>query len=342
MRRLETSAPRTLSFRDGPEPVVGPGEALLAVAAVGICGSDIHLFTGDHPYSHFPNVQGHEFAGRLLSVPSGADERGFWVGQLVAVEPLLTCGSCLPCRRGRANCCIRMRTLGAQVDGALVERIAVPIGLLHNADDLSTELAAMVEPMSIGVHAVSRSGIAGGDQVVVYGAGPIGQAILLAANDLGARVLVTDPLPSRLELARELGAELVVDARAADVPQAIDGWTGGDGPVVVVEATGVPAVLEAAIDVVAPSGTVVVVGLSNEDVRVPMIAFTRKELTIVGSRNNQGQFGRAADLVRRNQGKVEHLISHRYSFDDAPAAFEQALSQPATTEKVMILMGSPV
>ena len=274
-------------------------------------------------------------------MPIGPDERGLRVGQLVAVEPLLTCGTCLPCRRGRANCCVRLRTLGAQVDGGLAERIAVPTELLHDADDLSAELAALVEPMSIAVHAVARSGIAAGDQVVVYGAGPIGLAILLAANDLGARVLVTDPLPSRLELARELGAEQIVDVDAAHVPQAIADWTAGDGPVVVVEATGVPAVLEAAIDVVAPSGTVVVVGLSTDDVRVPMITFTRKELTIVGSRNNQGQFGRAADLVRRNREKVGRLISHRFSFDDAPAAFEQALGQPATTAKVMILLGSP-
>jgi L-gulonate 5-dehydrogenase len=333
-----TQAPHTLGFRDVPEPVAGPGEALIDVEAVGICGSDIHLYTGDHPYSHFPNVQGHEFGGRIKALPAGYDGP-FHVGQRVAVEPLLMCGHCLPCRRGRGNCCVNMRTFGAHIDGALSERIAVPVTLLYDADDLSADLAALVEPVSIGVHAVARSSIRAGDQAVIYGAGPIGQAILLAAADLGARLLVVDRLPSRLELAMDLGAERTVDTSRESADDAIAGWTNGDGPVVVYEATGVPRVLEMAIGAVAPSGTVVVVGLSNEAISIPMVTFTRKELTVVGSRNNMGQFGRAADLVRRNRAKAERLISHRFAFGDAAAAFELALNEPSTTEKVIIRVG---
>ncbi len=338
MRQLVTSAPLELRFRDVPDPAPTEDEAVVEVEAVGICGSDIHLYTGDHPYSHFPNVQGHEFGGRISHLPAGY--RGtFREGQRVAVEPLLMCGTCLPCRRGRGNCCVNMRTYGAHIDGALSERIAVPVRLLHDADDLSPELAALVEPISIGVHAVARSGIQSGDQAVVYGAGPIGQAILLAAADLGARLLVIDRLPSRLALATELGAERTVDSSTDSATDAISGWTNGEGPVVVFEATGVPKVLEAAIDVVAPSGTVVVVGLSSDPVSIPMIAFTRKELTIVGSRNNMGQFGRAADLVRRRRSAAERLISHRFAFADAPAAFELARTEPSSTEKVIIRVG---
>jgi threonine dehydrogenase-like Zn-dependent dehydrogenase len=338
VQQLVTKAPRSLGFRQVDEPTAAAGEALIDVEAVGICGSDIHLYTGDHPYSHFPNVQGHEFGGRIRALPEGYSGP-FRLGQRVAVEPLLMCGHCLPCRRGRGNCCVNMRTYGAHIDGALSERIAVPVGLLYDADDLTPELAALVEPISIGVHAVARSGIGSADQAVVYGAGPIGQAILLAAADLGARLLVVDRLPARLALATELGAERTVDTGRESADDVIAEWTGGEGPVVVFEATGVPRVLEAAIGAVAPSGTVVVVGLSNEPVSIPMVTFTRKELTVVGSRNNMGQFGRAADLVRRNRTQAERLISHRFAFADAPSAFELALNEPSTTEKVIIRVG---
>lgn len=336
MKQLVTLAPRRVEFRERPEPVQAPGDALIAVEAVGICGSDVHLYTGEHPYSHFPNVQGHEFSGRVLALPTDY-EGSVEVGQRVAVEPLLVCGTCLPCRRGRSNCCVKMRTLGAQVDGALAERIAVPGHLLHGVGNLSPDLAALVEPVSIGVHAVVRSGLRAGDTVVIFGAGPIGQAILLAAQDAGARITVVDLEPARLALATELGAEHAVDARG-DVAGQIAAWTAGEGPLVTFEATGVPAVLEQAVDLVAPSGTVVVVGLSRERVGIPMVQFTRKELTVVGSRNNLGAFGRAVELVQRRRASAARLISHRLPFAAAPEAFELALTDPAHTEKVIITM----
>ncbi len=336
MRRLVTVAPRRVEFRESPEPVRAPGDALLAVEAVGICGSDVHLFTGEHPYSHFPNVQGHEFAGRVLALPT--DYSGpIKVGQLVAVEPLLVCGTCLPCRRRRSNCCVNMRTIGTQVNGALAQRIAVPAELLHGVGDLGADLAALVEPVSIGLHAVVRSGLRDGDQVVVFGAGPIGQAILLAAVGSGAHALVVDLEPTRLALATEFGADRTVDARS-DVAGEVAAWTAGEGPVVAFEAAGVPAVLEQAIDLVAPSGTVVVVGLSRERVGIPMVQFTRKELTVVGSRNSLGVFARAAKLVQQRRSSVAHLISHRVPFEAAPEAFELALTDPAHTEKVIITL----
>ncbi len=338
MRRLVTVAPGRVEVQDGPEPTPGPHEALIAIEAVGICGSDIHLFTGEHPYSHFPNVQGHEFAGRVLSLPPGYAGPAH-VGDRVAVEPLLMCGECLPCRRGRGNCCLQMRTYGAQIDGALAERLAVRAGLLHPTGELSAPLAALVEPMSIGLQAIARSGMTPHDTVVVFGAGPIGQAVLLGATDLGARVLVVDRLPSRLQLALRLGAEIVVDASTGDPREAIRDWTGGDGPVIVVEATGVPAVVEQAIDVVASSGTVVVVGLSRQSVSVPMVELTRKELTIVGSRNNMGRFADAVSLVRRKPDLAGLLISHRFPLEQAPEAFALAHDRPQATEKVIIDVG---
>jgi L-gulonate 5-dehydrogenase len=338
MRRLVTLEPGRVEVVDGPEPSPGAGEALIDIEAVGICGSDIHLFTGEHPYSRFPNVQGHEFAGRVRSLPG--DYAGpARIGDRVAVEPLLMCGTCLPCRRGRGNCCLRMRTYGAHIDGALAERLAVKAALLYPVGDLPAELAALVEPISIGLQAIGRSGVTADDTVAVFGAGPIGQAVLLGATDLGARVLVVDQLTSRLKLATQLGAERVVDAGTNDVRGALLDWTDGDGPTIVVEATGVPSVVETAIDVVASSGTVAVVGLSRRSVTVPMVELTRKELTIVGSRNNMGRFGDAVALVQQRREQVALLVSHRFSLERGGDAFALAHDQPARTEKVIIEVG---
>jgi len=336
MQTLVTVGPRQLEFREAPEPTPGPGDAVVAVEAVGICGSDIHFYTGEHPYSRFPNIQGHEFAGRVASLP--AEYTGpISVGQRVAVEPLVVCGECLPCRRGRSNLCTQMRTFGAHINGGLQERIAVPADLLYDVGDLTPALAALVEPISIGMHARMRSGLESGDTVLIYGAGPIGQAILLAALDAGARVMAVDLERSRLDLALELGAERVASANDPVDEAALD-WTDGDGPVVVFEATGVPRVLEQAIEVVAPSGTVVIVGLSRDPVSIPMVEFTRKELKVVGSRNNCGVFAQAADLVQRRRDSAQKLISHQMPFKAGPDAFELALTDPAHTEKVVITL----
>ena len=336
MKTLTTVAVRKVEFREAPEPVPGPDDAVVAVEAVGICGSDIHFYTGKHPYSRFPNVQGHEFAGRVLELPSGYDGP-ITVGQRVAVEPLVVCGTCLPCRRGRSNLCVNMRTFGAHIDGGLQERIAVPAHLLHDVGDLTPALAALVEPVSIGLHAARRGGVEAGDTVVVLGAGPIGQAILLAALDAGARVMAVDLEQSRLDLALELGAERAIVA-GEDMAGATSDWTDAEGPLVVFEATGVPRVLEQAIDIVAPSGTVVVVGLSRDPVTIPMVEFTRKELKVVGSRNNAGVFDQASQLVQRRPDSAEKLISHRFPFAEGAQAFELALTDPAHTEKVVITL----
>jgi L-gulonate 5-dehydrogenase len=172
----------------------------------------------------------------------------------------------------------------------------------------------------------------------VYGAGPIGQAIVIVGLDRGARLLVVDLEASRLELATEMGAEAAVNPRVESVEDCVAAWTSGDGPIVIFEATGVPSVLSAAIDLVAPSGSVVMVGVSAEEVPIPMVQVTRKELTILGSRNNAGVFGQAVDVVRLNRDRVERLISHRFPFDAAAEAFELACTNPSTTEKVMILI----
>lgn len=337
MKQAVTTALRRVEVSEAPEPAApGPGEALIEIAAVGICGSDIGMWAGTDPYSSFPIRQGHEFSAKVIAFGTGY-EGPLRTGQLCAVEPLLPDRTCIACRRGHPNCCRNLRVFGAHLDGALTEQLVVPATSLYDADDLTPELAAFVEPISIGLQMVTRSGVAAGDQVVIFGAGPIGQAIQVAADDRGARLLAVDVVAGRLERAMSNGAEVAVDGRSDELTARIDAWTAGEGPAVVFEATGVGAVFRTAIDVVAPSGTVVVAGTSDDDVPIPTLTLVKKEINLLGSRNNAGLYADSVDLVRRYRDRCESLITQRYTLDQVQAAMEFGEANPAAANKMMVL-----
>ena len=338
MRAAVNLGPRRMEIQEVPEPIPDAGETLVRIEAVGICGSDLHLYLGDHPYARFPQTRGHELSGIVQRF--GGDYAGpLRRGDRVAVEPVRPCGECYPCREGRYNCCTRLAVLGAHVPGGMSELRAVRPAGLYPAGDLDPELTVMCEPISIGLQAAVRGQVRAGEAIVVYGAGPIGQAALLASVDRGARVLAVDRIPARLELASALGAEAVVDVGAESAPGRIAAWTGGDGPAVVFDATGVPAVIREAVEVVASAGRVVIVGISDLEVSLPVIDFTRKELTILGSRNSAGIFGDAVALVQRHRERVRRLITHRFRLEEAAQALEFAIEHPAEAEKVIIMLG---
>jgi L-gulonate 5-dehydrogenase len=342
MHAVVTRGPFDVVVEEVPFAQPGPGEALVRIERIGVCGSDVSMFKGTHPYRVYPRIQGHEAAGVVVALGEDDGAAGpVAVGDRVALEPLLPCGACYPCRIGRGNCCTNLRVLGAHVDGAFREFLAVPAALLHPANDLDPDHAALCEPVSIAVQAVARGEIGPADRVVVVGAGPIGASICLAAADRGARVLCVDRLASRLALARVYGAERTVVAGEEDVAASVLAWTDGEGPSVAVDAVGAPAVIRQCCAMVASAGRVVVVGLSEQEVSLPVIDFTRKEMTILGSRNNAGRFGEAIDLVRRNRQRIGAMITHRFPLDDAAAALRFALEHPAEAEKVMIEVPDP-
>lgn len=338
IRRAVTRQPGLMVIEETPAPDCGPGQARIGVEVVGLCGSDYHLFAGTHPYARFPQTQGHEFSGRVLELGTGYDGP-LCPGDRVAVEPLTWCGECFACRRGRHNCCARLQVMGAHVPGALAQQVVVAASSCYPAGDLSAEAAALAEPVSIGLHAVRRGQVAAGDQVLILGAGPIGASAALAAADAGARVAVADQVATRLDGARRMGAELTVDTSREDLAAAVAGWTGGDGAAVVLDATGAPPLIRAAFDLVAPSGVIVIAGISGHEVAIPVIEFSRKEVTVAGSRNNAGVFGAAVDLVRRHQRQVAGLVTHRFGLAETGAAIEFARAHPGEAEKVMITVG---
>ena len=296
----------------------GAGEVVLAPEVVGVCGSDVHLFHGRLGHA-FPRIQGHEISAVVEAVGPGVDRVG--PGDRVAVWPVLACGACYPCSIGRENACANIAIIGADVDGALQERLqrAGVAGLRRGRHPPA--VTAFVEPASIGVHTAARARVTAGERVVVLGAGPIGQAVCLAARDRGAAVLLADRVPERLEHARAMGAQQVVCGDAAGLADEVRGWAGDEGVPVIVETTGVPAVVRLAFEITAPAGRLVLVALSDQEVSLPLGVFPIHELDVLGvSCCNASEFANAVDLVRRHEDAVARLITDEFAFDRAAQA----------------------
>jgi len=253
------------------------------------------------------------------------------------LEPLIPCGKCYPCSIGRSNCCSNMKTVGVTTNGALSELFSVPAGCLHKIPhSLPMHLAALSEPFSIGFHATARGSVCAADQVVIIGAGTIGLTILAAAKQKGARVLINDILDFRLDIARRIGADKVVDSKKDDLKEIVKDWTNGLGASVVIEAVGAPQIIESTIDLVADAGRVVIVGVTSKKFAIRGVDVTKKELTIIGSRNNLGKFNEALTFVSAHPEIAEALITNTYNFDATVEAFQFANEHPEATCKVMI------
>jgi 2-desacetyl-2-hydroxyethyl bacteriochlorophyllide A dehydrogenase len=341
-RAVVTQAANTMRVVDrptGPEP--GPGQVLIRPEAVGVCGSDFHFFTGELATPpafgpQFPRVQGHEVAGTVVAAGREVADR-VGMGQRVAVWPLSSCGACSACRSGRGNACPNFRLVGVHTDGALQSTFAVDASQVFPVGDLEPAVAAFCEPLSIAVHALVRGRVAPDEHVVVLGAGPVGQAVALAAQERGARVLVTDLVPARLDLARRGGATTIDVSAERDVVAAARDWAGGDGPQLVVDCTGVPAAIRDGVDMVAPTGRVVIVGISHTEVGLPVNAFTEREIDVLGATVCAADdFAEAVAVAGRRADHVRRLITHRRPLEEAPEAVAHAMAHPDDVLKLVI------
>ena len=325
------------------EDVTGPGRpraghVIVRPERVGICGSDFHLFSGDvgalsGTRDFYPRIQGHE----VSAIVEDPGDSGKTSGERVAIWPLLPCGDCYPCRIGRPNVCPAFRLVGVHLDGGLAERLEVPAGLVFAAGDLDPDSACFVEPASVAVHALARARLRAGEQVVVFGAGPIGLATLVAAVHGGARVLSVDPVASRRDLAKRLGAELVAWAPPADLMELTREWTGGEGPPLIVETSGEAGVLAQAVELAPSAGRVVVVSLSSGTAPVRPGAFPEKEIDVIGSScATAADFAAAIRLVVASRADIAQLFSHHFPLARAAEAFEFAMSRPPDAIKIVV------
>jgi L-iditol 2-dehydrogenase len=332
-----TTGPRQVEVRPEARPAPGEGELVVETLATGICGSDIHLFQGDHPYARYPLVQGHETVGRVAALGPGADPA--LSGALVVVEPTLECGSCAECARGAYNRCERLEVIGVQRPGSLGGRFVTRVEKAHRVPETADPATwALVEPVAVGCHAVARAAVEAGDVVVVLGAGVIGLSIALALAALApGAVLVVEPSDERRRRVEALGLGAPVSPPDAAGALASLRPAGAD---VVFEATGVPAVLGEAHELARPGGRVVVVGQGAGSFSMPMIAMTRKELTLVGSRNSARQFPAAIELLGSSPAFVEAVVTHRFEPRAAAAAFAELTSPGTAALKILLEFAS--
>jgi 2-desacetyl-2-hydroxyethyl bacteriochlorophyllide A dehydrogenase len=292
--------------QERPLPQVAPeGWVLVDLAAAGLCGTDYHIFEGKHPYLEYPRVIGHELSGFVAQTA-----HGFTAGQVVVVNPYISCGECRACLRGKPNCCVAIGVLGVHRDGGMCARIAVPAGNLYDAQGLSPRHAALVEFLAIGAHAVRRSDMAAGDRVLVVGAGPIGLGAALFARMTGAEVHVMDLSPERLAAAARLGFAQLHGA-AAVLPK--------DGFDVVMDATGNPRAMEAGFGRVAHGGTYVLVSVVKDDLSFNDAEFHKREMRLIGSRNALAEdFAHVIKALKFGDISGDALISTVLPLADLP------------------------
>lgn len=336
MKAVVVHAPRDIRVEEWPTPIPGPGEVRVAVRETGICAGDMYIYQGKNPYVTYPQIGGHEIAGVVDMV--GEEVNGIKPGQAVVVEPFLACGTCYPCRIGKSNCCANLEIIGIHTPGGFAEYVTAPLANIHPIPaGLSLDYAAFAEPVAIGVQANRRAEVSEQDWVLVLGCGPIGLAVIEVAKARGAEVVAVDTISQRIELAKTLGAKDVIDASKVDTLSAVMDMTHGEGAPVVMEATGNPKVMESTVDFVAAGGRICIIGLVDTGVEVsfPGLDFTRKEMTIVGSRASVNCFPEALDLIV--SGKVTYpKFAKRYLMWDAPGLFKQ-LDEGATSVTKAVL-----
>ena len=341
MKAVRLYTPRGLRLDELSEPEVGDDEVAVRVKSVGICGSDVHYycdgFMGDTVATD-PLVLGHEFAGTIAAV--GRRVRGLRLGQLVAVDPAIPCGVCEACQQGSPNICPSVRFAGTPpTDGALRELLTWPASqVVPVPSTMTPTAAALLEPLGVALHAVNLGHIRLADRVAVLGVGPIGLLIVRLARLSGAvQVFATDRNPVRLETARRLGATEVIDVDANEPVRRILDATHGRGVDVVFEAAGVPETPMHGVDALRPGGTLVIVGIFPDD-RIPLTSSAprRKGLTIKVVRRMKHVYPRAIALVEYGQVDLESIVSHRYSLDAAPAAFEHLTRERSDAVKIMV------
>ena len=338
MKALQITEPGRVEVVDLPEPEAGAGEVLLRMEYVGFCGSDLNTFRGANALAKSPVIPGHEIGAVIEAAGPGVP--GFMQpGMTVTVNPYTACGTCPSCRRGRPNACRDNQTLGVQRDGAMRERMAVPWEKVIPAGSLDTREAALVEPMSVGFHAVSRGAVTDTDTVMVIGCGMVGLGAVVRAALRGATVIAADIDEGKLDIARRLGASCGLNTMAPDFRERLAQVTGGDGPDVVVEAVGSPATYRLAVDSVAFTGRVVCIGYSKQDVTFETRLFVQKELDIRGSRNAEpSDFRAVIRYLERGVCPVDTLISSIITPQMCSDALSNWSNNPGTVFRLLLKM----
>ena len=337
MKVIQVNKPGELVVAERPMPEApGNGEAIVRIKAAGICGSDVHIFHGKNPFATYPRIIGHEAAGEVTNVGAGVSNVN--VGDHVAIDNVFSCGKCYACKVGRSNVCSSVKVLGVHIDGVFAEYVKVPADHLYVLPEhLPWELAATVEPYAIAAEAMDRGQVTAADSVMICGAGPVGLVILQACRSIGARVLITDVVDSRLAKAMAMGADATVNTLREDLAKAVMDFTGGEGVNVAMEATGVIPVLEQIIaGLVSPAGRVVVLGFPVEPAKISPADIMKRELDIKGSRLNNHKFGEVIGWFAEKKVDPSGIVSHVLPYTDVGKGMDLFTHNPEEVCKIIL------
>jgi 2-desacetyl-2-hydroxyethyl bacteriochlorophyllide A dehydrogenase len=330
--------PGKMALVEKEKPSPAADEVLVRIHTVGYCGSDLNTFRGLNPLVKYPRVPGHELAGTIET--RGKNVPAEWPSGLeVTMSPYTNCGKCSACRQGRFNCCRHNETLGVQREGGLTEFIVTPWQKLYRSPKLSLSELALVEPLTIGFHAVDRGRVTERDTVLVFGCGAIGIGAIAGASARNARVIAVDVDDAKLQLAKKCGAREIINSQKNSLHEQLEKLTDGDGPEVVIEAVGLPQTFRAAVEEVGFAGRVVYIGYAKKPVEYETKFFVQKELDILGSRNaTSNDFKNVIQLLEDKKFPVREVITKTVPFSEAGKAMQAWSDNPAAFTKIQIAL----
>ena len=337
MKALYLIEPGKTEIREIDRPVPGDGEVLLKVGKVGFCGGDLNGFRGLFELQEYPVVLGHEVGAVIEEMGAGVPD-SLKADMKVTVYPYLNCGTCTSCRKGRPNACQDNRTMGVRRPGAMTRYITVRWQVLFPSEHLSLRELALIEPLTVGFHAVNRGRICAGEKVAVIGCGIVGMGALAASVARDAEVIAVDIDDSKMEIARKAGVAHTINTSKADLHEALSEITDGEGPDVIIEAVGNSQTYRAAVDEVAYTGRVVYIGYAKKPVEYETGMLVRKEIEIYGSRNCEKDVDFPAAIAYLEKGgfPVDDVISRVVSLDEAGKALAEWSENPGPITKILV------
>ncbi len=336
MKALKIIDERKVAVVELPKPEIKSNEVLLRLNYVGFCGSDLNTFLGRNTMALKPVIPGHEIGATVEAVGEDVPDT-IQEGMVVTVNPYSNCGHCAACRNGRVNACEHNQTLGVQRNGAMCDYIALPWEKVIPVSGVIAKNCAIIEPMSVGFHAVARGCVTDTDIVVVFGCGMVGLGAVLRSVQRGAMVIAVDLSSEKLQLAKDLGATYGINSAEEDLLLKVMEYTGGYGADVVIEAVGSPVTYRAAIDIVGFTGRVVCIGYAKQDVQFTTKYFVQKELDIRGSRNaTPNDFRAVIRYMQSGNAPVEKFITEVIRPEQAQETLERWAADPAHVFRILV------
>lgn len=336
MKALVCKEPGVFEYEDREMPVLTEGQAIVKIERIGICGTDLHAFEGTQPFFNYPRILGHELSGVLVEID---ETRGLKKGDKTTFVPYFPCGTCIACRMGNVNCCVNIRGAGVHIDGGMTAYISVPVGALVYGYNLDFDILALVEPFSIGAHAVNKAAIKNDEFVLVTGAGPIGMAAMELARIAGGRIIAMDVIGQRLAFCRDvLDIEYVVDAKR-DPEEKIKEITKGDWPTVIIDATGNKDAIMKSFTMLAHGGRIIMLGIQKEEIHFSHPEFHKRETTLMSSRNAfKSDFEFVIKCMDENLLRASSYITHRTKLTSLKDEFHRWLDPKIGIIKAIVEM----